>query len=95
MIRPNDLRGVRVMSQVPTWPTTIDEIMSSFEFALGAIDARAGRGYRRAYAIWDIDRQWNYERGRQWGAQAPRSVTLKRNGKVTITARRWFTNEIL
>jgi len=83
------------MTQVPTWPTTIDEIMSSSEFALGAIDARAGRGYRSAYATWGSNRQWNYERGRAWGVLAPRSVILKRDGKLTAQARRWFTNEIL
>jgi hypothetical protein len=83
------------MTQVPTWPTTIAAIMSSCEFAMGAADARAGRGYRSAYATWGSNRQWNYERGRAWGLLAPRLVTLKRNGKVTAEARRWFTNEIL
>jgi len=83
------------MSQVPTRPTTLEKIMSSPEFALGAIDARAGRGYRNAYATWSGNRQWDYERGRQWAAQAPRAVALKRNGKVTAEARRWFGDEIL
>jgi len=85
----------RIVSQVPTWPTTIDEIMSSFEFALGAADVRSRRGYRSAYATWNSNRQWNYERGRQWATQAPRSVALKRDGKLTAKAKRWFTDEIL
>jgi len=62
--------------QVPTSLTTIDAIMNTREFALGVTDGRAGRGYRSAYATWDIDRQWNYERGRAWAALAPRSMAL-------------------
>ena len=34
---------------------------------LGVADRRAGCGYRSAYATWDIDGQWNYERGRGLG----------------------------
>jgi len=83
------------MTQIPTKTTTIDEIMASAEFALGAADARAGRDYRSAYATWGSNRQWNYERGRAWGVLAPRSVTLKRNGKITTEAKRWFTDGIL
>jgi hypothetical protein len=81
--------------QVPEIPTTIDRIMRTREFELGVIDARAERGYRTAYAVWDIDRQWAYERGRAWGVLAPRSVALKRNGRLTTEAKRWFTAEIL
>jgi len=76
--------------QVPTFPITIEEIMSAHEFALGVIDGRAGRGHRSAYATWGINQQWHYERGRQWAVLAPRSVGLKRNGKVTAEAVHWF-----
>ena len=69
--------------QVPTSLTTIEAIMNTREFALGVIDGRAGRGYRRAYATWDIDRQWNYERGRAWAALAPRSMALKHASTLT------------
>jgi hypothetical protein len=82
-------------AQVPTFPTTIDAIMSTREFVLGVIDGRAGRGHRSDYATWDTDRQWNYERGRTWAAVAPRSVVLKRNGEITAEAKRWFTDDIL
>ena len=83
------------MGQVPTSLTTIDAIMNTPEFALGMIDGRAGRGHRSAYATWGIDEQWNYERGRAWALLAPRSVVLKRGGKLTAEAKRWFTDDIL
>jgi hypothetical protein len=82
-------------AQVPTFLTTIDAIMSTPEFVLGVIDARAGRGHRSDYATWNTNRQWNYERGRTWAAVAPRSVVLKRNGEITAEARRWYTDDIL
>jgi len=81
--------------QVPTSPTTIEEIMNSREFALGVIDFRAGRPHRSDYATWGGNRQWNYERGRQWAALAPRTVPVKRDGKLTAEAKRWFTHDIL
>jgi hypothetical protein len=87
-LRPGD--------QVPTRPVTIHEIMSSWAFALGAADARAGRGYRADYDSWsDTNDRWNYERGRQWAARAPRTVALKRNGKITDEAVRWYTCNII
>jgi hypothetical protein len=82
--------------QVPTQPTTILEIMSSPAFALGVADARAGRPYCPGYDTWsDTNMKWNYERGRLWGRQAPRTVALKRNGKITDEAARWYTDDIL
>ena len=81
--------------QVPTAPTTIAEIMNAPEFALGVADARAGRPMHQAFDAWDGNRQWNYERGRQWARLAPGSVMLKRNGKVTPQAIRHYTEDIL
>jgi hypothetical protein len=82
--------------QVPTRPVTVLEIMSSPAFALGVADARAGLGHRSDYESWDdVDDQWNYERGRQWARQAPRTVALKRNGKITDEAIRWYTDDII
>jgi hypothetical protein len=43
-LRPGD--------QVPTRLVSIREIMQRPEFALGAADARAGRGYPRNYDTW-------------------------------------------
>jgi hypothetical protein len=43
---------------------------------LGVADRRAGRGYRSAYSTWDIDGQWNYERGRAWAVLPSSSSAL-------------------
>jgi hypothetical protein len=48
--------------------------------------ARAGRPYRAGYDTWDGDEQWGYDRGRLWAALAPKSIQLKRNGRVTREA---------
>jgi hypothetical protein len=78
--------------QVPIRPVTVRAIMSRPTFELGAADIRAGRPYHRHYDLWDTNGQWDYERGRAWGLLAPHHVQLKlkRNGKVTNEAVRWF-----
>jgi hypothetical protein len=76
--------------QVPTSFTTVDEIMRRPTFALGVSDARAGRPVRRDYDLWDIDDQWDYERGRQWATIAPRNIPLKHNGRINPDAVAWF-----
>ena len=81
--------------QVPTRPVTVLEIMSSPTFTLGVADVRAGLGYRSDYQRWDGNTQWNYERGLQWARQAPRTVALKRNDKITDEAIRWYTDDII
>ena len=87
---------LREGDQIPTRPVTALEIMSAPEFALGVADARAGRPYRPGYDAWsDTNMKWNYERGRQWGRLAPRTVVLKRGGKVTAEAMRWYQKDIL
>jgi hypothetical protein len=48
--------------------------------------------YRRRLPFND---QWNYERGRQWARQAPPTVALKRNGKLTDEAVPWYTDDII
>jgi hypothetical protein len=74
------------VDQVPTFLTTVEEIMASPYFVLGAADQRAGRGYRSAYTTWSVNNLWNYERGRAWAVLAPRSVALKRDGKLNPAA---------
>jgi hypothetical protein len=92
--RKRDYR-LRDGAQLPTRPVTIQEIMGSDEFALGVADARAGRPYRSDYVTWDTNAQWDYERGRQWALRAPRTVQLKRHGKLTAEAVRWYSTDIL
>jgi hypothetical protein len=84
-------RGCRLRDgdQIPTRPATIDQIMASPEFALGAADARRGDSYRDSYQGWHTNAQWNYERGRQWARLVPTSVALKRNGRITTEAAAW------
>jgi hypothetical protein len=76
--------------QVETVRISVREIMTQPAFALGAADARAGRSYHANYDRWDINRQWDYERGRMWGATAPRNLALTSNGKITTAAVRHF-----
>ena len=76
--------------QVPTMPVSAHWIMSQPTFALGAADARAGRGTHRDYDLWDTNGQWNYERGRAWATLTPRHVQLRRAGKITSEALAWF-----
>jgi hypothetical protein len=45
--------------QVPTRPVSARWIMSQPAFALGAADARVGRGTHRDYDLWDTNGQWN------------------------------------
>jgi hypothetical protein len=74
----------------PTVPTTIAEIMTDPKFELGVADVRAGRERHSRYENWPGDEQWNYERGRAWANLVPRTIALKRAGKVTAEAIAWF-----
>ena len=77
--------------QIPTRGVTIMTVMARREFALGVTDVRAGRPLRPDYDEWATNRQWAYERGRQWASVAPRTVALKnRQGRITAEAVRWF-----
>jgi hypothetical protein len=82
--------------QVPTILATVEQIMSSPYFARGVADVRAGRGYCADYDTWGhSNNRWDYERGRQWAAVAPRSVALKRNGRLTTEAMGWYDGDII
>ena len=83
--------------QVPTRLTSLDEIMGAPRFAQGVADQRAGRPYPNDHDCWsDTNDRWDYSRGRQWAAAAPRSVALKVSGKISTAAKRWYARaEIL
>jgi hypothetical protein len=76
--------------QEPTQPVSTRTIMRSKSFAAGVEDGRAGRAFRADYDRWEVNAQWDYERGRQWALSAPRHVPLKRNGKLNEKAVFWF-----
>ena len=78
------------MTNSPTIPTTIAEIMADPKFGLGVADVRAGRGQHPSYERWSGDEQWNYERGRAWATMAPRNMELQQAGQVTAEAIAWF-----
>ena len=80
----------REAEQVSTTSTTVYEIMANPTFALGVSDVRAGRAYHPDYDLWDVDGQWDYERGRAWALLAPADVELKTNGKINPKAARYF-----
>jgi hypothetical protein len=94
-------RGYRLRDgdQVPTKMTTVLEVMSQPHFALGVADKRAGRGYRADYDCWGhSNHRWAYDRGRLWATLAPKTMAVKRNGKVTDAAMNVYAmnrNEIL
>jgi hypothetical protein len=77
--------------QIPTAMVSVEEIMASPRFARGVVDARAGRPFPADYDTWSRDdKSWSYERGRAWAVSVPRNVLLKREGKITDEAIRWF-----
>src|SRR5262249_54965373 len=86
--KPRHPHRLRDGDQIPTGPVTLREIMSDPKFARGVADARAGRGYPPPYDTWE-DRNWAYERGRQWAQIAPRGLPLKINGKLNPQALRY------
>jgi hypothetical protein len=90
-------RGYRLRDgdQVPTRLTTVAAMMAAPTFALGVADARAGRRYHRDYDLWDVNGQWDYERGRQWAVVAPRHVALKVNGKINLAAMTFYSDKII
>jgi hypothetical protein len=85
-------RQWRKGDQIPTHVTTVEQVMSSRTFALGVADARAGRSMHMDY---DTNDQWSYERGRCWARLASRHLTLKRDGKVTREAIRYFSRDVI
>jgi hypothetical protein len=81
----------RRREQEPTQPISIRTVMRNPCFAAGAADARAGLPFRADYDRWDVNDQFDYERGRAWALLTPRDVPLKRNGKLNERAVLWFS----
>jgi hypothetical protein len=61
----------RLREQFPTRATSISTIMRSTSFRRGVDEARAGRPPR-----YDAMDDWDYERGRQWGKAAPKTMPV-------------------
>jgi hypothetical protein len=77
--------------QEPTVPVPIRWIMAQPHFMLGVTDVRAGRGYHPDYDTWTgEDPQWSYDRGRIWATLAPKSLAVKRGGKINPDAVRFY-----
>jgi hypothetical protein len=76
--------------QIPTKRVSIRRIMTDPAFELGVRDARARRPFPVDFDTCETNPAWNYERGRIWAQRVPASVNLKRNGRVSDHAVRWF-----
>ena len=64
--------------------------MTDPAFEAGARDIRAKRGLPADFDTWPTNTAWNYERGRARAQRVSASVALKRDGRVTVEAVRWF-----
>jgi hypothetical protein len=64
--------------------------MSDPAFERGVRDARARRAFPSNFDTWETNSAWNYERGRVWAQRVPASVDLKRTGRITEEAVRWY-----
>jgi hypothetical protein len=76
------------VSQVETTKASVEWVMRDPSFAAGVNDVRRGLPPRfdDPKMADDIDKQWNYERGRFWAIIAPRSLALRLNGKLNPKA---------
>jgi hypothetical protein len=75
--------------QVETVDFPVKKIIRSRAFQMGVAEARAGRPPR-----FDLD-NWNYERGRQFGIVAPRSLSPMIGSRVNPRAVVIFMRHIL
>jgi hypothetical protein len=73
----------RAPKQAETSPITLKQILGSRAFADGVRDVREGRPtqFDGKYA-----NNWEYERGRQWGAAAPMGMPLRVGRKLNPAA---------
>ena len=61
-------------------------ILSQPAFERGFTDGRANRGFSQEYDLWNLDAQWNYERGRCFAVVAPADVPLRIKSKINPRA---------
>lgn len=62
-------------------------------FMMGYKDKVAGKPFHSEYDTWELNDQWNYERGRQYGTLAPQ-IYPKNGQKVTKMAE-WALNKFV
>ncbi len=80
--------------QVKTEHVGASYFMDSREFARGVEDVRVGRPPRFDAYAWDqgdrsaINRQWAYEKGRQFAIIAPKTLPLRINSRLNLEALR-------
>lgn len=101
--------------QVPTTGVSAEEIMSTAAFRQGVADMRAGRppSFDGDFELMPLgidplsgdlnsfeNRQWNYERGRQFAILAPRGLVVilpraKKLNPMAVTFFHYFCGEVL
>ena len=69
----------RDRDQVVSVDVSVLKIMSSREFRVGIAEARAGKPPR-----FDVEDDWNYERGRQFGIIAPANMDPRSDMAVRL-----------
>ncbi len=77
---------MKAREQIATTRCSPVEVMQHPNFARGLADIRAGR----AFADTVEDNLWSYERGRLFGAIAPRSMPLFEGRHISLQALRLF-----
>jgi hypothetical protein len=81
-----------VADQADTRPVSTRTIMRSIGFRWGVNDYRTGHPFRDDVPpSWD----WDYERGRQFAAVAPKDMPLKINGRLNPKAVATFEREAI
>jgi hypothetical protein len=95
-VREKDIKipHLKDRDQVETEHLGASYFLESRDFARGVEDVRAGRPPRFDEYAWDqggtpaTDRQWAYEKGRQFAIIAPKTMPLRTNGKLNLDALR-------
>jgi hypothetical protein len=72
--------------QLQTVPCTFKSIMRTKHFNLGVEDIINNKGWNISYDKWDVNKQWNYERGRLYAIYTKGRVPVKNKKAVTSQA---------